>query len=61
MKAVTDDDVTDEAAGAARASMAEASKKRKAMERHQLQKENSAMAARVAAATAKTDDGNGLQ
>jgi len=52
----TDDDVMDEAAGMARADMAEESRERKAAEEAERAAENAAMRERIANAVSKTDD-----
>jgi len=56
VKAVTDDDVTDEAAGAARITMAADSKSRKEKEAQQLDKENATMRKKLDGVQAKVDD-----
>ena len=61
VQAVTDDDVTDEAAGAARIAMAAASQAREEDEARQLAEENRIYRERMANVQAKTDDGDGLQ
>lgn len=55
------DDVMDEAVGAARATMAAASKDRRAKEAAKLAKANDAMEARLDNVHSKTDDGDGHQ
>ena len=61
VQAVTDDDVMDEDAGAARGKMAADSKARKAKEAAKLAKENAVHDDRIANTHAKTDDGDGIQ
>lgn len=61
VSAVVDDDVSDEAAGAARATLAAESKARKATEAQKLAEENEVYEMLIASAVSKTDDGDGLQ
>ena len=56
----TDDDVSDEAAGAARAGMAAESYARKEAEAKELAQKNEVLKERIASAVSKTDDGDGL-
>ena len=55
---MTDDDVMDEEAGAARAKMASASKAKKAAEAKKLAKENSDMKKSLSNVKAAIDDGD---
>jgi len=60
VKAIVDVDISDESAGAARATMAAESKERKEGEARQLADENKAYEKMIASAVSKTDDGDGL-
>ena len=61
VQAVTDDDVMDEDAGAARGKMAAESKGRKKKEAAALAKDNAIHDERIKNTHAKTDDGDGIQ